>query len=988
MSDYDFPELPSDEELGITDEDREKYGEDLPADGPEMSDAKLAALLGEPSPPKKSAAGTPAIDQQEARNKAARAVHKAEKKQSKDEKKATRAAAREAKAERKEEARRAKEDARRQRTEAREKAAEAAAAVPSWHGPVTLVLLLLFGAFSSTRTGLPAPAPANAPDTAFSSARAMVTLVDLAREAHPTGSPDHARVRGLIVDRLADLGIESEIQTTTTVLARPRARLEDGGVQILSDFSRAATVRNIVARIPGTAPTGTLLITAHYDSREVAVGAADDGSGVVTILETVRAIRAGDPLRNDLILLFTDAEELGLLGARAFVDQHRWMADVDLVLSFEMRGGGGPSVMFETNENNGWVIEALAEFDPAPAAYSLAYEVYKRMPNDTDFTPFREAGVQGMNFAGIDNAHVYHQAGDTPDNMSERTLQHHGLHALSAVRWLGDADLSSVDAPNRAYISVPGVGLIHYPAPAVHALSALLVLLFLLLAGVARRGGARPQGIAAGLATTVLLLGFSFLMANALLDQLRSRHPEAGTLHGSLFHGEGWYMLSVAFAVLAMTVGVVGIVRRWVGRDEMAVGALVLPVVGAVAFGIVAPLGAVHLQIPALAAVLAVVVGSLLRDRVTGFLGWAVSVTLALPVFIVLQPVIELVWMALTLQLLGVLAALMALGFAMSLPALDALRTPNPWWAPASAAAAAAAFLAIGVLTSGPSPARPLPSTLLYAYEHGSGEALWVTASVDEAVPGQTEARAWAEERAGGAFDQSRDLEGFGYWAGVVPVRPAPVVNAAPPTVEVLVDSIVGSERQVRLGVRSEVGAERLGFWLVEGTRLRAINEVPLEDADGMRRVDHWGEPVGSVFLDLTMPADEAIGLHVIEHLFRPEEVLGDGAFDRPANMAPNVNRMSDRAMFRYSVAAFVDPRHGFLRPTGRPDTGVPPDTLVVRPSGDSMPDSGAVRDSGAVSDSGAVDLVDTVGAVDTTTVAPLETEATDSMRPSGGGSQ
>ena len=73
--------------------------------------------------------------------------------------------------------------------------------------------------------------------------------------------------------------------------------------------------------------------------------------------------------------------------------------------------------MFETNDQNGWVVEALADFAPVPFGYSLAFEVYQRMPNDTDFSPFRDAGVQGMNFAGIDNAHVYHQENDTPDNL-------------------------------------------------------------------------------------------------------------------------------------------------------------------------------------------------------------------------------------------------------------------------------------------------------------------------------------------------------------------------------------------------------------------------------------------------------------------------------------------------------------------------------------------------------------------------------------------
>jgi hypothetical protein len=203
------------------------------------------------------------------------------------------------------------------------------------------------------------------------------------------------------------------------------------------------------------------------------------------------------------------------------------------------------------------------------------------------------------------------------------------------------------------------------------------------------------------------------------------------------------------------------------------------------------------------------------------------------------------------------------------------------------------------------------------------------------------------------------------------------VISAEPPIVEVFSDSIVGSERLVELGVRSAVGAEMLGFQLSAGTRLRAINGFELENADAIRRADHWGEPDGSVRLALTMPSSEPIGMHVVEHLLRPEELLGEGAFQRPAGLAPNVNRLSDRVMLRYSVAAFVDPRHAFLGPTGRPDTGVPPDTLVIRPGvadstvpiGDSAVIDTTATDTITVADTVFEELADSVP-VDTLAVA------------------
>jgi len=84
-----------------------------------------------------------------------------------------------------------------------------------------------------------------------------------------------------------------------------------------------------------------VLLVAHYDSVPTGPGANDDGVGVATLLETARALTASAPLQNDVIFLFTDSEETGLLGAQAFVTEHLWAKEVEVVLNFEGRGNGG-----------------------------------------------------------------------------------------------------------------------------------------------------------------------------------------------------------------------------------------------------------------------------------------------------------------------------------------------------------------------------------------------------------------------------------------------------------------------------------------------------------------------------------------------------------------------------------------------------------------------------------------------------------------------
>lgn len=1001
MTDYDFPDLPSDDELGITDEDREQYEKDFADEGSELTAEERAALLGESASSPKAAgpaggAGTSGASGKAPDKKAAR---REEKRKAKEAKRAARADKKAAAAAKKAAA---ATQAPKGAAAEEQDPAEGESGAPETHpagqesepaekprppvpsgprskirGPATLALLLVVAAISSTRTGLPRPVPANVSDTVFSSSRAMTMLIDIAAEAHPTGSPEHTRVREYLTGRLRALGLEPEIQTTTTVL--------QGG-----SIVRAATVRNVLARIPGSDPTGAILITAHYDSRQIARGAGDDGTGVVAILESLRAIRAsGEPLRNDVIVLLTDAEELNLLGARAFVDEHPWMEDVSLVLSFEMRGAGGPALMFETGAQNGWIVHEFAKSDPHAVANSLMYDVYRRFPLDTDFTPFKEASRQGLNFAAVGRGRVYHQEYDAPENLSESTLQHQGLHALSALRHFGNAELGTVTAPDVVYFNVPLMGLVAYDViwvlPGLGVVLALGVMATLL----AMRAGARAPAIVAGFGVTSLGIALSCGSALALVRWLPRFHPELGSLVGSAFHAEGWYVLSLSMATLTIVTGLHAVARRWLSTTELALGALLPPLLLVTYLAFAAPFGAVNLQWPIGASLVAVALVALLGSRADGVVGSSVAVLFALPAVAILYPLFELFTAFLTFRLAAVLAAFMSLLLYLCLPALEGLRHPNGWWAPLAGAVVAGLALGLGVLTGRTSEDRPAPSTLVYAYEHGTGAAVWATNSSDGGA--HAEARAWAVQRAGSAFSQTRDLAAFGYRAGEVPVTSAPVVEAPPPEVIITSDTIDGSTRRVELNVRSRIGAEMLGFALEpeSGTRLRSLNGVELTEPERHIGADHWGIPDGFVAVALEMPADEPIGLHIVEHLLRPEELLGDQPFSRPANLAPDVLRMSDRAMFRYSIAAFVDPRHAIMLPPGPGLGTATPDSVGAPAQADSTgalaPDTTLERpDTTLASPDTTLASPDTALARRDTLIAPLDTLATrgDPLRP------
>src|SRR5215831_137484 len=242
--------------------------------------------------------------------------------------------------------------------------------------------LVVVIAISETRP--PGPQSRDAAANQFSSARATAHLSHIAVQPHVVGSAENERVCDYLVHVLQDLGGNPHVETTIGVLPRGRRIY-------------AGTAHNIVAVFPGAANSRSVMLVAHYDSGERGPGAADDGLGVIVVLEAVRALRVGTQLKNDLIVLFTDGEEAGLLGASGYVKDHPDLSSgVGIILNFEARGSSGPVYMFETSEKNGWLMDEFARVPVRPLASSIMYSFYKQLPNDTDMTVFKQSGLVGF----------------------------------------------------------------------------------------------------------------------------------------------------------------------------------------------------------------------------------------------------------------------------------------------------------------------------------------------------------------------------------------------------------------------------------------------------------------------------------------------------------------------------------------------------------------------------------------------------------------
>src|SRR5579863_4162613 len=282
----------------------------------------------------------------------------------------------------------------------------------------------------------PAAQSAKAPESEFSAGRARAVLDKLVGDGipHPTGSAANDAVRARILEEFSNLGYAPEVQTGFGC----------------DEYGTCATVNNVVARLDGAEPGQAVLLAAHYDSVPAGPGASDDGVGAATVLEVARAYKSLPTPKNSIIFLIDDGEEAGLLGARVFVEQHPWAKDVRAAVNVDNRGTSGPSLMYETGEANAWATRLYAKHAARPATNSILYFAYKNLPADTDFTVFKAAGYQGLNFAAIGDPVEYHTPLDNFGNANSSTLQHHGDNALSSVQALAETQL--IDPPKNASV--------------------------------------------------------------------------------------------------------------------------------------------------------------------------------------------------------------------------------------------------------------------------------------------------------------------------------------------------------------------------------------------------------------------------------------------------------------------------------------------------------------------------------------------------------
>ena len=739
-------------------------------------------------------------------------------------------------------------------------------------GVATAIGIAVLCALSIVRTTRPpSVVPASAPAAEFSAERAMTHVRAIAQRPHAIGTQDHDRVRDYITGQLQALGLRPTIQQTTGIGTR---------------YREVGQVQNILARLPGTQPGRAVLVAAHYDGVEAGPAAADDAAGSAVLLETARALAAAGGARptHDVIFLFTDGEEAGLIGAAAFAREHPWAKDVDVVLNFEARGTHGRSYMFETGPGNLDAIRVLRG-TPHVTAGSVFTTIYRVLPNDTDLSELAVLGRPALNFAFADGVERYHTSRDDIAHLDPRSVQQHGTQALSLARAFAAGVLPRPFTGDAAFFDLPLIGLVYYP----QTLSLPLGIIGLALVGwvgarVRQRDPRWLAGAVVGAAVTIVSVvaaaGIVMYAAN-IIAALHALLPWGGAPSWSAV-----YAAALAFLALAVTALCYHVARRFGEPHAVHLGAISVWGVLALAASVFAPGASYLFSWPVVFACIAALVPAERRVAAEIALWVAAAVTLLLLAGLAYTTA------AIMLGLRGsgglVLGGFTAM-IAWLLAPLVERSTPSLRWRGAAwSFGLAVALCVIGVFAVRRSEARPAPSILAYAHDADSSGA-WLATTVAAAGNPWTrhvmasgkvvDPRSWLTR----IFGQPRRMM----------ARPAPRVELPAPTATLLSDSINAGRRFVTLQVSAPPGTTSLFMRVVGAPVIASIIDGRPVDRTRFRQqgtdwtTEFWAMPSTGAVVALTLQAGGGMELELAARSPGLPELRGVVVPDRPYDVVP-----------------------------------------------------------------------------------------------------
>lgn len=485
---------------------------------------------------------------------------------------------------------------------------------------------------------------------------------EMASQVHSVDTDGIRHTQGYLVDQLTQMGYAVQEEryelSMEEILALERERVDYRGKEFRSteDSIRSYSgigdkphmvLTNLYVMLDAPDTDETVLFMAHTDSVTMGPGAFDDTVSVAAMMEALRLLRGQAPVR-DLIFLFTDGEEQGLLGAAKFVQDHPELKEkTKLVVNLEARGNRGALLMFETTPNNLNMVRAYAGAVGTPVSISLATGVYQTMQNDTDLTRFMMEGYPGLNFAVIEGAEVYH----TPDDDFEGFDRASAGHYLQTVTGLAqgfaiEKDLTFAASEDGVFFPLLTGNLVILPQGTANliayaAFGAFLVMLIWLLS----RGKARLGTVLGSFGVQLLSLaaagGLSMLVTKWVLSaQGIEAYRDVLGYQGA----QPVFLLMVAFFVL-LTAALYGLLwRKAPAGPSIAMGALLLPALLALATAFLFPSASYLFSLPVLAGLVVVLLNRWCRMRL-------LHAAFALLTLLLFVPIVHLVFVALSFNM-------------------------------------------------------------------------------------------------------------------------------------------------------------------------------------------------------------------------------------------------------------------------------------------------------------------------------------------------
>lgn len=525
---------------------------------------------------------------------------------------------------------------------------------------LAIVIAIFLGGFSLYTPNVKAVG-----ETGFSAEMAKEHIKTIAKEPHSIYDQEAlGKVREYILDELRELGLEPEVFIYENVEDR------NGDLQ---------TLNNIYAKIDGkNGENGSyILLASHYDSSPKkrsgednnSHGAADDGYGVSTILEILRNIKESDKtLENGIKVLITDGEEMGLLGAKEEMNKNfSKYENVSFVVNMEARGIKGPAVMFETSENNEKVIELYKNAN-LPVSYSLAADVYRKMPNGSDFTEFLKKDMNGANFAVLDNLDYYHTNADIYENVNERSIQHYGEQVLPMVEEFiysekySDLDYFKGDKDSVFFTLLPNV-FISYSSIVSLVLAIVAVILLIILTKKSRlvfKCVVKWTSVWISLGVASLIIGVAVSYIISLITGIKfslTYMPRIGQAN-----------LIVLIAIITLIASTVYItkclVRSKDDKEAMIFGGVWFNTIFLIVFMIVLPGGSYLFLWPVLLVILSIIIKDLIKWNNSKY----IFIVPLMFTAIMYTPVIYNIYIALTIGALGIVLLLVFMAISTIIP--------------------------------------------------------------------------------------------------------------------------------------------------------------------------------------------------------------------------------------------------------------------------------------------------------------------------------